>query len=89
MDTRLSSAPASIRRQFDDLLRSMRQRFLGKQLALAHFAQCTDAAVSYWESGKRAPSRRRFTLIVAAFAEAGAPHADLDDLRAAWESAKH
>lgn len=88
MDRQLSSTMDPIFRDFDVLLRGMRRQFFGKQIALACVTGCTDAAVSYWESGKRAPDPRRFSLLVAALAEAGAPAPDLQHLRLAWERAK-
>ena len=73
---------------FDSLLRSMRRRLLGKQIALAFAAGCTDAAVSQWENGKRAPDGEKLNLISAALENAGASTDDLRHLRRAWERAK-
>jgi transcriptional regulator with XRE-family HTH domain len=66
----------------------MRRRLLGKQITLAWAAGCTDAAVSQWEHGKRAPNGEKLERIAIALGEAGASTDDLDDLREAWERVK-
>src|SRR5262249_47564331 len=60
------------------------QRFGGKQWWLAHVAGCSDAAVSYWESGKRLPASNRLSRIVDALTQAGASPSELATLERSW-----
>jgi DNA-binding transcriptional regulator YiaG len=75
------------RSYFADRLRYLRLRFVGKQLCLSHAVGCSDAAVSFWESGKRLPQRRTFFRILNALAHEGASRAELSHLRASWADA--
>ena len=69
---------------FATALRGMRRRLLGKQLILSTGVGCTEAAVSYWENGKRAPDGRRFQAIVSVLRNAGASPVELQQLQEAW-----
>jgi len=73
---------------FADVLRALRRWHFGKQLALAAAVGCTEAAISYWENGKRAPDPRKFPTITVALSQAGASPAALDRLRAEWVRAR-
>lgn len=73
---------------FARLIKGLRQRFGGKQLWLASVAGCTDAAVSLWESGKRAPQAPAFGRIVDALAQVGAPPSELVILCQSWAEAR-
>src|SRR5882724_8398645 len=71
-------------RAFACLLKDLRRRVVGKQLALSSAVGCTEAAVSFWESGKRLPIRAMFTRILVALATGGASRAELEGLRECW-----
>jgi hypothetical protein len=73
---------------FADRLRLLRQRLVGKQMCLSCAVGCTDAAVSFWESGKRVPEEDRLSRILEALAQRGASVGDLSKLRSSWEVAK-
>jgi len=73
---------------FGDCLRAIRQRVVGKQAWLAHVAGCSDAAVSFWETGKRLPARSTLSRIENALTEAGASPGDLAGLRLSWFQAR-
>jgi len=69
---------------FASHIKDLRQRFGGKQWWLAHVAGCSDAAVSYWESGRRIPASDRFSRIVDALTQAGASPSELATLECSW-----
>ena len=73
---------------FADRLRCLRLRLVGKQLCLSHAVGCSDAAVSFWESGKRLPQRGTFFRILNALAREGASRSELSHLRASWLEAR-
>jgi transcriptional regulator with XRE-family HTH domain len=73
---------------FAGILRNLRRCHFVKQVALASAVGCTEAAVSYWENGKRAPDRRKFPTIASALLAAGATPSELDRLRVEWERAR-
>jgi transcriptional regulator with XRE-family HTH domain len=73
---------------FGDCLRALRQRLAGKQLWLARVAGCSDAAVSFWETGKRLPALSTLSRIENALTEAGASPGDLAGLRLSWFEAR-
>jgi DNA-binding transcriptional regulator YiaG len=73
---------------FSRQIRDLRRRFGGKQWWLAHVAGCSDAAVSFWESGKRVPGARTFSRIVEALEREGAETLELASLRQNWLAAK-
>jgi putative transcriptional regulator len=77
------ATPASA--EFAFLLKGLRRRLLGKQTTLAYAVGCTEAAVSYWENGKRAPDWKKLCAIAEALREAGATLAELHALRHQWE----
>jgi hypothetical protein len=57
---------------------------MATQLWLAYVAGCSDAAVSFWESGKRIPAYGTLSRIVDALTQAGASPRELEGLRRAW-----
>jgi DNA-binding XRE family transcriptional regulator len=73
---------------FSQCIKDLRRRFGGKQLWLACLAGCTDAAVSFWETGKRVPNWDTFSKILVALAGAGVPPCEIETLRRSWIEAK-
>ena len=73
---------------FADRLRELRQRLVGKQLCMSCAVGCTDAAVSFWETGKRLPDRTSLSRILLALAEGGASPSELSHLRSSWTRAR-
>jgi DNA-binding transcriptional regulator YiaG len=69
---------------FSHHIKDLRQRFGGKQWWLAYVSGCTDAAVSYWESGKRIPAETTLARIVDALTREGASEGEVDTLRRSW-----
>jgi hypothetical protein len=67
----------------------MRMRVFGKQLALASHIGCTEAAVSFWETGQRVPKERTLLRILESFRARGSSGAELNALRMAWREARH
>lgn len=65
-------------------LRALRRRLVGKQIALAEGIQCSQAAISQWELGRRLPERRQMHRLSAALGSAGATTAELEALRDTW-----
>jgi len=65
---------------FPEILRSMRLRLFGKQLGVATRLGCTDAAISYWESGSRLPSPKLIGRLVECLEQAGAAPEEISDL---------
>jgi len=73
---------------FADRLKELRRRLVGKQLCLSCAVGCTDAAVSFWESGKRLPQQDTLSRILDALAQGGASQSELSNLHSSWEQAK-
>ena len=71
---------------FPGYLKMLRTQLVGKQVALSKQIGCTEAAVSYWESGRRLPGRERLNRIVAALGDHGGDGAQLSELIRHWES---
>jgi hypothetical protein len=69
-------------------LKELRQRLVGKQLCLSWAVGCSDAAVSFWESGKRIPNRGTLSRILGALAEGGASSSELSNLHDSWRRAR-
>jgi DNA-binding transcriptional regulator YiaG len=65
----------------------LRTRLLVKQANLSYAMQCTEAAVSYWESGQRLPQHQSLLRILLAFSHLGATQVELDELAGAWQRA--
>ncbi len=73
---------------FSQCIKDLRRRFGGKQLWLACLAGCTDAAVSFWETGKRVPNWDTFSKILVALVDVGVPPSEIETLRRSWTEAK-
>ena len=69
---------------FAHCLRQARQTLYMKQTCLSSAMSCTDAAISFWETGQRLPNRRNFQRLIEAMAAAGATSALQRDLCEAW-----
>jgi hypothetical protein len=82
--TGFASVAVGCGRSFSGHIKHLRQRFGGKQWWLAYVAGCSDAAVSFWESGKRIPASGTLSRIVDALLQAGASPRELATLRRSW-----
>ena len=71
-------------RSFASNLKQVRQRLAGKQAWLSREVGCSDAAISFWESGARLPNQQNLCRILAAVARGGATTSELVALRNAW-----
>jgi DNA-binding transcriptional regulator YiaG len=71
-------------RAFASCLKQVRQRLAGKQAWLSREVGCSDAAISFWESGGRLPNQQNLCRILAAVARGGATTAELLALRSKW-----
>ena len=69
-------------------LKGLRQRFGVKQLWLANALGCTDAAVSFWETGKRLPQFHILERMVSKLGEMGATPNELVTLYGSWREEK-
>jgi DNA-binding transcriptional regulator YiaG len=76
------------RHAFASQFRDLRRRVGGKQVWLACAIGCTDAAVSFWETGKRIPQAVMLSRVVEALAQAGAPAYELARLKETWAEAQ-
>ncbi|HMJ53829.1 MAG TPA: helix-turn-helix transcriptional regulator [Polyangiaceae bacterium] len=65
-------------------LREVRRRTLKKQACLSAAVGCSDATISFWESGFRLPTDRNLQRLLTAIASCGGTTAELLGLRAAW-----
>ena len=71
-------------RSFASCLKQVRQKLAGKQAWLSQEVGCSDAAISFWESGGRLPNQQNLCRILAAVARGGATTPELLALRSAW-----
>jgi DNA-binding XRE family transcriptional regulator len=71
-------------KSFATCLKQVRQRLAGKQAWLSQEVGCSDAAISFWESGGRLPNQQNLCRILAAVARGGATTPELLALRSAW-----
>jgi transcriptional regulator with XRE-family HTH domain len=65
-------------------LKGIRLRLQNKQGWLSGAIGCSDAAVSFWESGARVPSPRSLGRLLDALAQEGTPTSELLELRRIW-----
>jgi DNA-binding XRE family transcriptional regulator len=70
---------------FKDVLQRMRKQYIGKQFTLAVSLGCTEAAISFWEHGRRLPQRTLLTRIVTCFRASGARPDEVAELQQAYE----
>ena len=73
---------------FAHRLKGYRTTLFTKQSSLAQAIGCSEAAVSYWEAGRRLPQPRTLSRILAVLAHAGVSRAELVDLQRIWEGAR-
>lgn len=71
--------------RFSNRLKALRQSLIGKQAALAIGVGCTEAAVSYWETGRRLPSQPMLVRILETLKDHGCETPELDDLAGQWQ----
>jgi DNA-binding transcriptional regulator YiaG len=69
-------------------LRDFRQRFGFKQLWLANVVGCTDAAVSFWETGKRLPQAHVIVIMLEVLRKLGAGPKELVVFYTCWREEK-
>jgi len=70
---------------FKDVLQRLRKQYIGKQFTLASNLGCTEAAISFWEHGRRLPQRTLLTRIVKCFRASGAGADEVVELQQAYE----
>jgi DNA-binding transcriptional regulator YiaG len=73
---------------FAKAVKDHRTRFFEKQTCFAQAIGCTEAAVSYWETGRRLPQPKTLQKILEVLAMVGVSPADLLELQRNWESAR-
>jgi DNA-binding transcriptional regulator YiaG len=71
--------------RFGGFLRQLRLSVSGKQAWLSHAVGCSDAAISFWETGARLPTPRRMAALLAVLSAAGVSTMELLDLRQRWQ----
>jgi len=84
--SQLQPEPGAIEgeRRFAACLKRIRLSLNSKQVWLSEAIGCSDAAVSFWESGARVPTPRSLGRLLAALAREGTPPSDLLELRRMW-----
>lgn len=70
---------------FHIVLHRLRRRYIGKQIALATSLGCTEAAISFWEHGRRLPLQALLPRIVECFRASGAPAIEIEELQQAYD----
>lgn len=70
---------------FKDVLHRLRKQYLGKQFTLAATLGCTEAAVSYWEHGRRRPQRELLSRLLECFRASGAQEPEVMELHDAYD----
>jgi DNA-binding transcriptional regulator YiaG len=69
---------------FGECLRIIRRRLSYKQSVLADMIGCTEAALSFWETGARSPSPKNLVRILGTLVGCRVSTAELLALRGAW-----
>jgi transcriptional regulator with XRE-family HTH domain len=72
---------------FAHSFKALRARLYIKQVTLSREIRCTEAAISYWESGRRLPQQESLLRILGAFDQYGATPSELKELEQAWQMA--
>lgn len=72
---------------FGSVLHGLRVCYFGKQRCLAADVGCTEAAISFWESGRRLPSSHLLGLLVKRVRKAGATPVEVEELVTAYRAA--
>jgi transcriptional regulator with XRE-family HTH domain len=70
---------------FKDVLHRLRKQYLGKQFTLAATLGCTEAAVSYWEHGRRRPQQELLPRLLECFRASGAQEPEVTELHEAYD----
>jgi len=65
-------------------LKRIRLELKNKQVWLSQAIGCSDAAVSFWESGARIPTAESMSRLLAVLAREGATTSELLELRRFW-----
>jgi transcriptional regulator with XRE-family HTH domain len=73
---------------FGACLKTLRMRLSTKQLWLSGEIGCTDAAISYWETGRRLPQQGTLFRLVEVFRKNGASPDELYELRLSWSESR-
>jgi putative transcriptional regulator len=73
---------------FAHRLKEYRTTLFTKQSSLAQAIGCSEAAVSYWETGRRLPQARTMTTILAVLDQAGVSRTELVELHRIWQGAR-
>ena len=73
---------------FHKVLRQLRKRYIGKQLGLAASLGCTEAAISFWERGRRLPLRPALPAMLECFRIGGASPNEVEALQRAYDRRK-
>jgi DNA-binding transcriptional regulator YiaG len=79
--TGMSASPEG---SFAKSLKELRRKLVGKQTTLSTGIGCTVVAVSYWETGRRLPSRDMIARLITMFRESGATRSELRRLMRTW-----
>ena len=79
--------PEDAGKTFACCLKQTRLRLAGKQAWLSREIGCSDAAISFWESGGRLPNQQNLCRILVAMARSGATTSELLLLRSSWHQA--
>src|ERR1039457_5702790 len=66
---------------FNAILHRLRKRYIGKQLPLAPSLGCTEAAISFWERGRRLPLSAVLPRILECFRTCGASESEIETLQ--------
>ena len=70
--------------RFGSYLRELRRSVSGKQAWLSNAVGCSDAAISFWETGARLPTPRRMAALLGVLSAAGVATMELLDLQQRW-----
>jgi DNA-binding transcriptional regulator YiaG len=77
--------PCAPETRFGSFLRQLRLSVSGKQAWLSLAVGCSDAAISFWETGARLPTPRRMAALLDVLSAAGVSTMELLDLRQRWQ----
>jgi transcriptional regulator with XRE-family HTH domain len=72
---------------FGRSLRELRLRVNAKQIWLSYEIGCTEAAISFWERGRRIPTEDMLVRLLAAFQKSGVLPEQISALQVSWREA--
>lgn len=72
---------------FKDVLYRLRKQYFGKQFTLAATLGRTEAAVSYWEHGRRRPQPELVPRLLECFRVRGAQELEVTELHESYDGA--